>query len=321
MGGLVMVDTCSGYVECNEVCSGNTWVSSRVVLAERGFVDKTKDKRSKSEFTKLVEESTAKLKSMGECSDILQVLCRRLCKCMWNGFYEDGKCSYCGAKWKGVYERNIMSKDTIQLIPLIEKTLWHRRGDATTDKDAKQSRSTLMHHLGVQLGNTDVLKQDREILAMLLELNCTMYELEGICLPVGAWGPRDKYDVSLCRERRTIACRERRIIASYKCMRPNGVAYRDSKDMNNRDLSKDGPKYGAIADAISVEDGWIQTRYGFLPITHNGDVYFEEVTRRRLLSAADMIGEGSQRVPRVLAQLMDVINSAEEAHTRGSAGD
>jgi len=35
---------------------------------------------------------------------------------------------------------------------------------------------------------------------------------------------------------------------------------------------------------------------------------------RRRLSAADMLGEGSQRVPRGLTQLMGKIREAEEAH-------
>jgi len=59
---------------------------------------------------------------------------------------------------------------------------------------------------------------------------------------------------------------------------------------------------------------WDGDRLGYLIPPNAVEVVKVPSSRRRGLSAADMLAEGSQRVPRGLARLTDEVREAEEAH-------
>jgi len=72
-------------------------------------------------------------------------------------------------------------------------------------------------------------------------------------------------------------------MASYKCitLHPNGVAYRNSKKMTDRAISKRGPRRGDVVTAVWVEGDWLQTIDGlWLPTVNDG---------RKLFIPAEMV--------------------------------
>jgi len=69
--------------------------------------------------------------------------------------------------------------------------------------------------------------------------------------------------------------REAAMVSYYKCIHSNGVGYRNSKKMTDRNRSKRGPRGGDVVTAVWVEGDWFQTSDGlWLPIGNDGKTFF-----------------------------------------------
>jgi len=106
-----------------------------------------------------------------------------------------------------------------------------------------------------------------------------------------------------------------------KDLLPIGTRIRIKQKWNYKTGSVSEGHLGTVTQKLN-DDGYLTVLWDDIRvkglISPNGvpgvEVVWGPSSRRRGLSAADMLAEGSQRVPRGLARLTDEVREAEEAH-------